>query len=89
MKIRQRLGGFWGSGPSISRTPSTNIWPKSTTIHPMLGPGTQGESVNFDFHDDGKSWKFAGRQGTFARFSYSTDRGPLPWEADYKAPPAK
>jgi hypothetical protein len=59
-------------------------FPYPTTIHPMLGPGIQGESVVFEFHDDGFSWKFQGRQGTFANFSYSTDRGPLPWESAAK-----
>ncbi len=59
-------------------------FPYPTTIHPMLGPGIQGESVVFEFHDDGFSWKFNGRQGTFANFSYSSDRGPLPWESPAK-----
>lgn len=59
-------------------------FPYPTTIHPMLGPGTQGVSIDFEFHDDGFSWKFAERNGLFARFSYSSDRGPLPWEPGYK-----
>src|SRR5712692_9833030 len=47
-------------------------FPYPTTIHPMLGPGTQGVSIDFEFHDDGFSWKFAERNGLFARFSYSS-----------------
>lgn len=47
----------------------------------LVGPAIQGESVAFEFHDDGFSWKYSGRQGTFAHFSYSSDRGPMPWES--------
>ncbi len=59
---------------------SPKPFPYLTTVLPYLAPGIQGESVLFEFHDDGVSWKFSGRQGTFARFSYSSDRSPLPWE---------
>jgi hypothetical protein len=55
-------------------------FPYPTDGLPELGPATQGESVVFEFRDDGFSWKYSGRQGTFAHFSYSSDRGPLPWE---------
>lgn len=56
----------------------------TTAVYPYLGPGTQAESVVFEFHDDGLSWKLSGRNGNFANFSYSSDRGPLPWEQPAK-----
>jgi hypothetical protein len=45
-------------------------------------------SLGFDFHDDGVGWSVKGRHAAWATFSYSSDRGPLPWEPGYK-PPAK
>ena len=55
-------------------------------VHPttnmpwIIQPAIQGESVVFSFDDDGVSWDIKGRHGTLAKFSYSSERGPLPWE---------
>lgn len=53
-------------------------FPFTKAANPALGQGIQGESVAFEFHDDGFSWKYSGRQGILAHFAYSSDRGPLP-----------
>jgi hypothetical protein len=53
-----------------------------------VGPAVQAESVVYNFNDDGVSWEIKQRHATFARFAYSSDRGPLPWEPGFSQPPA-
>lgn len=51
-------------------------------------PAVQAESVVYNFKDDGVSWQIKQRHATFARFAYSSDQGPLPWEPGFCQPPA-
>ena len=66
-----------GGAPEPFVYPTTNL--------PWIGPGIQGESEIFEFHDDGVSWSVQHRHATFAHFSYSSERGPLPWEPGFSA----
>jgi len=68
-----------------SGAPEPFVYP--TTNLPWLGPGIQGESEIFEFHDDGVSWSVQHRHATFAHFAYSSERGPLPWEPGFTAQP--
>ena len=56
---------------------------------PYLGPGSQGKSAHYEYHDGGQSWVNSNTNGVWASFSFSSKQLPLPWDPDYKPPVAK
>ena len=64
-------------------------FPYDIQVIPFLGPGSQGKSTHYEYHDAGQSWVHSGTNGTWAGFSFSSKQLPLPWEPDYKPPVAK